>query len=170
MTSLAQSASPRMAKYHAAGDRKALRTLLWRLTMIGTLTGAAAIAVVVLAGRQILTLLYRPEYAGQTAVFIWIVVAVSLRYAYVFIGVVVTSMRRFVIQLLLRIGVFICLAAASPVLILRYGLVGGAIALVLVSALEGLAWVAIGYACVWRDHAQFPACSLDTAARAPATF
>jgi O-antigen/teichoic acid export membrane protein len=150
MGSLVQSASPRMAKYHAAGDGHAFKTLLIRLTLIGVVTGLAAVAVVLIAGRQILTWLYRPEYASQTAVFVWVVAAVSLRYTYVFIGVAVTAMRHFLVQFYLRVGIFLFLIVVSPLLIVRFGLVGGAIALVIVTAVEGAVWVSVGYEYVWK--------------------
>ena len=166
MSSLVQSASPRMAKYHAAGDGPAFKALLIRLTLIGVLTGLAAVGVVLVAGRQILTWLYRPEYASQTAVFVWVVVAVSLRYTYVFIGVAVTAMRHFLVQFYLRVGVFLFLMAVSPLLIVRFGLLGGAIALVIVTAVEGAVWLSIGYEYVWkwtRSSSSLPA----SGARAP---
>ena len=157
VNSLAQSVLPRMARYYAVGNGKAFKALLVRLIAVGALTGCAAFVVVRIAGREIMTLLYRPEYGSQTTVFVWIVAAVSLRYCYVFIGVAITAMRCFVVQLYLRVAVFICLVALSPLLILRFGLLGGAAALVLVNALEGAAWVAIGYAWIWRQPIGFPA-------------
>jgi O-antigen/teichoic acid export membrane protein len=150
MSSLALSASPRMASYHAANDRHAFKTLLSRLTLIGAVTGGAAVAVAIIAGRQILTWLYRPEYSSQAVVFVWIVVAASFRYTFVFVGVAITAMRLFLLQFYLRAGMFVVLLVTSPLLIRRFGLTGGALAMVLVAIVEGMVWLGIGYTRVWR--------------------
>ena len=75
VSALADSASPRLAKYYAAGDGSAFRTLMFKLVGIGALLGGAAILVTLVAGRQILALLYRPEYAQQADIFVWLMVA-----------------------------------------------------------------------------------------------
>ncbi len=156
VNSIAQSVLPRLSRYYAVGDGEGFRRLLARVTAIGVLTGCAALAVARIAGREIMTWLYRPEYGAQATVFVWIVAAVSIRYCYVFIGVAVTAMRCFVVQLYLRLAVLVCLLAMAPVLILRFGLIGGAGALVLVNSLEGAAWLAIGYALIWRQSKGLP--------------
>jgi O-antigen/teichoic acid export membrane protein len=166
--SIGQSTSSRLAQYYAANNKKAFQSLLLRLTLWGIAVGFGAVLVVFLAGRQILTILYRPEYGEQWRLFAWLVTAVAIRYTYVFIGVAVTAMRQFTIQLWLRIAVFSCLVALSPVLIMKFGLLGAAGALVIVSVLEGAAWVAIGYVYVF-GRSLWPARGVfETSAAAPA--
>jgi O-antigen/teichoic acid export membrane protein len=170
VNSLAQSASPRLAHYHAQGNAQAFKSLLRRLTLMGNTIGFAAVAVVVAGGREIMTVLYRPDYASQAAVFVWIVVAVSLRYSYVFIGVAVTAMRHFRVQLYLRIGAFVWLMLTSAILIKSFGLIGAAAALVTVAALEGCAWLAIGYFYIWKPEASRPETLVASPSGSPAEF
>jgi O-antigen/teichoic acid export membrane protein len=148
--SMAQSVSPRMARFHAARNGDELKTLLARLTLTGIIVGCAATTIAAFAGRRVLTLLYRPEYAAESVMFTLVVAAISVRYSYAFIGVAVTAMRHFLVQLYLRIAVLVCVILISPPMIVSFGLVGAAATLVIVNVLEGAAWAAIGYACIWR--------------------
>jgi O-antigen/teichoic acid export membrane protein len=161
ISSIGQSTSSRLAQYYAANNKKAFQELLLRLTLWGVAVGCSAVLAALYAGRQILTILYRPEYGDHERLFALLVIAVAIRYTYVFIGVAVTAMRRFTIQLWLRIAVCLCLLALSPVLISRFGLLGAATALIIVSALEGTAWVAIGYAYIGGRSFWPPRTSLE---------
>jgi O-antigen/teichoic acid export membrane protein len=78
VSALAESASPRLAKYYAAGNSTAFRTLLFKLVGVGAALGGAGVLVAVVAGREILTLLYRPEYGQQADVFVWLMVAAAI--------------------------------------------------------------------------------------------
>ena len=61
VSALGQSASPRLAKYYAAKNSRAFRQLLVRLVGIAALLGGLAIIAALVAGSQILTLLYQPR-------------------------------------------------------------------------------------------------------------
>lgn len=76
---LGQSASPRLARYYATGNRAAFRSLLLKLIGIGALLGGAGVLVALLAGCEVLTLLYGAEYARQD-VFVGVMVAGGLWY------------------------------------------------------------------------------------------
>ena len=123
---LGQSASPRLAKYYAAGNGPAFRTLLLKLVGIGALLGGAGMLAALVAGREILTLFYRPEYAKYVDVLVWLMVATGTGYAGSFLGYGITATRafsRFTVPYLIVTAIVI---GFSMLLIPTYGLVGAA--------------------------------------------
>lgn len=101
---LGQSASPRLAKYYAAGNNRAFRSLLLKLVGIGFLLGSAGVIMALIAGGDLLTLLYRPEYA-RPDLFVWLMVAAGFSYIASFLGYAMTAARYFRIQIPLFAGV-----------------------------------------------------------------
>jgi O-antigen/teichoic acid export membrane protein len=128
---LGQSASPRLAKYYAAGNSIAFRTLLLKLVGIGLLMGIAGVLVVLVAGREILTVLYRPEYAEYTDIFLLVMVTTAISDVCSFLGYGMTSARYFRIQTPLFAMVTAISAIACFWLIPNMGLRGAAIALII---------------------------------------
>jgi O-antigen/teichoic acid export membrane protein len=143
VSALAQSASPRLAKYYASRDVYPFRRLLVRLVAIGLLLGSAAVLVALVAGRQILTILYEAEYARYVEVLLWLTLAYALSYAASFLGVGMTAARYFRVQPV----VFGLLTAVtlllSFLLIPQYGLYGAAWATIATNAFQFLAAFAV---------------------------
>ncbi len=138
VNALGQSASPRLAKYYAAGNRSAFRALLVKLVGIGAILGGAAILVALVAGREILTLLYRPEYAEQKDLFVWLMVAAGLGYISSFLGYGMTAARYFRIQIPLFAAATVTAAIACLWLIPIMGSLGAAIALILAAIVQAI--------------------------------
>ncbi len=128
---LGQSASPRLATYYAAQNAGAFRKLLLKLVGIGALLGGAGIVVSLAAGKEILTLLYRAEYAMNLDVFIVLMAAAGIGYVASFFGYAMTAARNFRIQMPLFAVVTITSAVACSVLVPGNGLRGAAMALLL---------------------------------------
>lgn len=146
VTALGQSASPRLAKHYAAGAWQAFDSLLLRLVGMGAALGAAGVAVTLVAGRQVLTILYRPEYAEQADVLVWMMIAYGLQFAYVFLGTAINAMRRFAVQLPIQAMSCLLLAVGSMALIGSYGLVGVAWVLLGANLFEAVAFgVVVAY-------------------------
>jgi O-antigen/teichoic acid export membrane protein len=140
INALGQSASPRLAKYYAAGDQTAFDALLLRIIGLGGALGATGVLLAMAAGHQVLTFLYRPEYARHADVFVWLMAAAGLQYAYVFLGTAVNAMRRFTIQLPIQalsllVTLFLCLCLVSG-----HGLKGAAWAMLGTAAFEAAAY------------------------------
>ncbi len=129
VSALGESASPRLAKYYAAGNSIAFRTLQFKLVGIAALLGGVGVLVAVVAGRQILTLLYRPEYANHTDLFVWLMVVAGIAYISSFLGYGITAARYFRIQMPLFAAVVITSAIACLWLLPKFGLLGAVIAL-----------------------------------------
>lgn len=126
INALGQSASPRLATYYAKGRVDQFRVLLVKLTIIGTLIGLLGTLIVIFFGKQVLTIIYRPEYADHVNVFFWIMLSGAIGFAGGFIGYGLTAARYFRIQVPINVtGLFVILAG-SYLLIPNYGLVGAA--------------------------------------------
>ena len=130
VSSLAESASPRLAKYYAAGNSTAFRTLLLKLVGVGLMLGTAGVFVAVVAGKPILTLLYTPEYAERADLFAWLMVAAGMGYVSSFLGYGMTAARYFRVQMPLFVLVTGSCAIACFWLIPTQGVRGAAIALI----------------------------------------
>ncbi len=138
---LGQSASPRLARYYASRDVASFRTLLYKLMGIGALLGLGGVAVALVAGRHILTLIYKAQYAEQD-VLVWLMVGAAISYIGSFLGYGMVAARCFRIQLPLSALATGVTALACALLIPPYGLRGAAVAL-LISAVVQLAGGAV---------------------------
>ncbi|NJL66275.1 MAG: oligosaccharide flippase family protein [Microcoleus sp. SM1_3_4] len=131
VSALAESASPRLAKYYAAGNSTAFRTLLLKLVGVGLMLGAGGVLVAIVAGKPILTLLYKPEYAERSDLFAWLMVAAGMGYVSSFLGYGMTAARFFRVQMPLFALVTGSSAMACFWLIPTQGVRGAAIALII---------------------------------------
>jgi O-antigen/teichoic acid export membrane protein len=128
---LGLSVTPRLARHYAAGESSAFRTLLLKLLGFGTLVGTVAVLVAFFAGREILTILYRPEYAEHHDVFVMLMVAAGIDYLATFLDYGMTSARYFRVQMPLLAAVAGTAALACLWLVPLHGLQGAAVAVLL---------------------------------------
>jgi O-antigen/teichoic acid export membrane protein len=128
---LGDSASPRLAKYYASGDRSAYGLLLGRLIGIGSVLGAGVLAIAIIGGGPLLSLLYSPAYAQRQTLFIWLMAGSGIQYVASFLGYGITAARYFKVQIPISLTSTVCLAAACLWLIPAQGLIGAAIALLI---------------------------------------
>lgn len=140
VNALGQSASPRLAIYHASDNRSSFNKLVFWLLVLGAGLGALTVLIVAIGGRQILTVLYTPAYAANAHVFLWLAAAAALRYAYVFLGTALCAMRRFHVQLPIHMVSLGGLALTCAFLVPRFGMMGAAIAMFGSAVIEGLAY------------------------------
>jgi O-antigen/teichoic acid export membrane protein len=143
VNALGQSASPRLARYYAERNRAQFCTLLLKMAGIGTLLGVAGVLIVMVAGREILTLIYGPEYAGRAGIFVWLMVAAGIEYVASFLGYGITAARYFVVQVPLFVLAGSTSALACLWLVPAAGLQGAALAVVLTAAVQWCASLAI---------------------------
>jgi O-antigen/teichoic acid export membrane protein len=130
VSALGQSASRHLAEYYAFGNIRSYRILLLKLLGIGFLLGSAGMVAAWIWGKQVLTILYRPEYAAYPDVFMVIMVFVGIGFPGSFVGFGLTSAQYFRIQIILATCVAAITAVGSIWLIPRLGLMGSAISLV----------------------------------------
>jgi O-antigen/teichoic acid export membrane protein len=136
VSALGQSASPRLAQYYVAGNYKEFRSLLLKLLNVGGVIGGFGILVVLVAGPQILTLVYRREYADHTDVFLMLMVAAGIGYIASFLGYGMTAARYFKIQAPIFFAVCLTTTISCLLFIPEKRLVGAALAIVISTSLQ----------------------------------
>lgn len=127
---MGQSVVPRLATYYAHADFRRYHGLLMRLLATGVVIGIGGVTVAALFAEQLLTWLYRPEYAEHSRVFILVMWAGAGGYLMSGLGFGLTATRRFK-TLVLPYGLIALVALmAGYGLIPSHGLLGAAWALV----------------------------------------
>jgi O-antigen/teichoic acid export membrane protein len=136
INSLGQSAIPRLAKYYARGNIKGFGKLIFKMMVIGFLMGVLGLGVSILYGEQLLTLIYREEYAEHSEVFVLIMLAGLINYSGAFLGYGMTAARSFKIQPIIGLIWIISSMAGAIIFIPIYGLRGAAYTLILSSSVQ----------------------------------
>ncbi len=142
INALAQTAMPRLAQYVAQNQLKAFYGLLRKLMVIGITVGGLGVAVALIGGRPLLTLLYRPQYAAEAETFTLLMVAALIANVASFLNFAMAAVRSFDWQPPLFLAVVLTTALACAYLIPLYGLKGAALAQIisfLVQAVGSLA-------------------------------
>ncbi len=128
INALGQAAMPRLAQHFSAGNHSAFCSLLARLLSVAIAVGACGLFAIWLAGRPILSLLYKPEYAEYVTVFFWLGIGTVIFFVSGLLGYGMNAVRHFRAQLLVAVAVAIVTAAACAILIPRHHLIGAALA------------------------------------------
>jgi O-antigen/teichoic acid export membrane protein len=135
---LGQAAFVRLATHYARSEMRDFGHLLLRLLGIGAVLGIGGIVVARFFGEVILSTLFKPEYAQEAHLLVWLMVAAAIGYLGQFIGYAMTAARYFRSQIPLFLMVVISAALSSAHFIPLYGLLGAIYAL-LISMLVQLA-------------------------------
>lgn len=136
VSALGQSASPRLAKHYADGNKPAFRSLLLKLIGVGALLGVAGVLIALVAGRYILSLLYTPEYGERSDILVLVMMAAGIAYIASFLGYGMTAARYFRVQTPLFAVVMAISTAACFFLIPTGGLRGAAVALIIAASVQ----------------------------------
>jgi len=136
ISAVGQSVVPRLAKYYAVDDIIQYKRLLSRIMGIGLLLGGIGVLMALIAGRQLLTLLYRPEYADHVTAFVWLMVMAGVSYLASFLGYGMTAARYFKVQLPIFVIVTASTFGASMWLIPHFALTGAALSLTVGSLVQ----------------------------------
>lgn len=128
-----QSVTPRLAHLYQNGELAKSRKLLFQLLVLGATGGGLAVALGYAAGPQVLTVLYRPEYAKYMDVFLVLLLSAAPTYVASFFGYAMTAARIFWLQLPLSLLSTGTVAAACIFFIPRRGLMGAAEAVLVLS-------------------------------------
>ena len=136
MSALAQTSIPRLSKYYATGNRDAFRSLLFRLIGLGAFLGGVGLLLTYWAGREILTLVYRPEYAQYSDILFWVMFAAAINFVSTFLFFGLTAARYFKIQTMLHALITITITVASYFLIPTLGLMGASLVLIIASIFQ----------------------------------
>jgi O-antigen/teichoic acid export membrane protein len=168
IASMSYSVSPRLARVYAAGNLRGYCLLLLKMVAIGVALGAAAVATVLLFGRELLLILYTAEFAEYADVFVWAAIACGIGYVADFLGVGMIAARYFAIQMPLECLVLSATTAGCFLFMPAHGLAGAVGAIVLSSAVQAAGGLAV---CVYavvrgrRKEVLAPAAEAAEAAR-----
>jgi O-antigen/teichoic acid export membrane protein len=136
VNALGQSVLTRLAKQFAARDHARLRRFAWQLAGLTLSMSAVGTGIALLAGRPVLRLLYRPEFAEYSVVLAVVLAAAGLGWTAAILGYVSTGMRQFRAQTVLVAAAAATSAAVSYASVPWLGLYGGALAIATAGAVQ----------------------------------
>ncbi|MBX9680314.1 MAG: lipopolysaccharide biosynthesis protein [Gemmataceae bacterium] len=136
VNALGQSATPRLARHFAHGERREFFSLLTKLLGIGAFLGLGGLAIAAVIGRPLLTLLYRPEYGEHVELFLWLMAAAALQYLGSFLGYAITAARIIAPQVWLFAAVCGATSIGCWLWTPIYGAIGAAWALLLAGVVQ----------------------------------
>jgi O-antigen/teichoic acid export membrane protein len=141
--SLGQSAFTRLSRAYASGNITAFGSLLVVLLTCGAGLGVCGMLISKFAGREILTLLFRPEYAERADLLPWIMAAGAVLFMAQFLGFGLTAAGFYHSQVYLNILANVSLVAACYWLVARKGLLGAILAMLIAAIVQLVASAAI---------------------------
>ncbi len=134
--SLGQSAFTRFALYYAEQRRREFGALVKKLLGFAVLLGLGGVAVAWVAGRPILTSLFRPEYAERAPLLVWLMIAAAVGYLGQILGYAMTAARLVTPQVPLFALTAAVVTVASYLLVPAWGLAGGVAALLVAAVVQ----------------------------------
>jgi O-antigen/teichoic acid export membrane protein len=142
-----------LAKAHAAGNLTAFSSLLTKLLACGATIGAAGMIVSKLAGREILTILFRSEYAQRADLLPWLMAAGGVLFMAQFLGFGMTAANFYKSQVAVNILANLSLFLGCYGLVARQGLLGAILAMLIAAVVQLVGSVVI---LAWGARAQTP--------------
>jgi len=136
VVSLGQSAFTRLARSYATSNLVAFSSLLGKLLAFGATIGVCGMIISKLAGREILTILFRPVYAERADLLPWIMAVGGVVYMAQFLGFGMTAAGYYNSQVVLNILANLSLLAACHWLVARQGLLGVIFAMLIAAVVQ----------------------------------
>lgn len=136
VVSLGQSAYTRLARSYAAGNHRAFGSLLVKLLAFGALLGLCGMVISKLAGRQILTILFHPEYAQRAELLPWIMAAGGVLFMAQFLGFGLTAANFYHSQVVLNAVAIFSLLLGCWWLVPQKGLLGAIFAMLIAATVQ----------------------------------
>jgi O-antigen/teichoic acid export membrane protein len=121
---------PRLAEDFQRAPRRYCRTVLY-LTIAAGLSGVVCLVLAIVAGPQIMALIYTSKYAFLQSTFLWTMAATWVLMLVAVTGVAMTAARRFRVQVWNSLAAAAATAIACAAFVRPYGLDGAAIAVLI---------------------------------------
>ena len=151
-----------MARSYSQRNAGEFDALLGKLLLAGAAIGAVGMIVSQFAGREILTMIFRPEYAERADLLPWIMAAGAILFMAQFVGFGLTAAGYYYAQVLPNILATISLVATCSWLLARHGLFGVILSM-LIAALVQLVTSAIVLIVETRKHFSAPVTAGESA-------
>ena len=136
VVSLGQSAFTRLARSYAAGNLAEFCSLLAKLLAFGAALGVCGMILSKVAGREILTILFRPEYAERADLLPWLMAVGGVLFMAQFLGFGMTAAGYYNSQVVLNILANLSLFVACYWLVARQGLLGATFAMLIAASVQ----------------------------------
>jgi O-antigen/teichoic acid export membrane protein len=136
VVSLGQSAFTRLARSYATGNLAAFGSLLAKLLAFGAMLGVCGMIISKVAGREILTILFRPEYAERADLLPWLMAVGGVLFMAQFLGFGMTAAGYYKSQVVLNFLANLSLFAACYWLVARQGLLGATLAMLIAAIVQ----------------------------------
>ena len=162
VVSLGQAAFTRLARSYFHRNASEFDALLGKLLLVGAAIGVVGMIVSEFAGREILTMIFRPEYAERADLLPWIMAAGAVLFMAQFVGFGLTAAGYYCAQVLPNVLATISLVATCNWLIARHGLFGVILSM-FVAALVQLITSAIVLIAETRKHFSAPVAAGESA-------
>jgi O-antigen/teichoic acid export membrane protein len=111
ISAMGQAVSQRLAQHLFNGRIRVFQRLLLRSIGVAVVIGLGGVLVAVLAGQQVLSLLYGAGYSAHEGTFVLIMISAGISYVGWFLNIGMIAQRRFVLQLIL----YALVAAATAI-------------------------------------------------------
>jgi O-antigen/teichoic acid export membrane protein len=125
VAAIGQTVTPRLARYYTEHQR-AFRWLLLKVLLLLLVLGLAGLGVAVIAGKLILSLLFKPEYAAYNGLLIKVMLAGTMLFLFTGLNMGLTATRRFGVQLPIYAAAALACGVSSYLLIPWLGVDGAA--------------------------------------------
>jgi len=129
VSALGQSVCARLSRFFADGDVHHFKMLIGKLIGLSLVLGSVGIAGAAIFGKQILTLVYRAEYASHVSLLVVFAIAATVSSAASFLGYGMTAARCFRSQVPLIVLATLTSAGLTVALLPSCGLMGAGYAL-----------------------------------------
>ena len=136
VVSLGNSAFTRFTRAYAGGDITAFGSLLGKLLAFGAAFGCSGLILTKWAGREILTVLFRPEYAERSDLLPWITLTGAVLFMAQVLGFAMTAANLYHSQVVLNLLANLTLYAACSLLVGRQGLMGAIYAMLFAASVQ----------------------------------
>ncbi|MGA8144154.1 MAG: oligosaccharide flippase family protein [Candidatus Acidiferrales bacterium] len=127
-TALGYAAFARLSKLYFEGDLRSFKIVLAKAVAVCAAMGVCGLLGGAVLGRQVLTLLYRPEYAEHVDLLLWLLTVGAVGCVASCLGCAMSAASQFRVQVPLFLAVTGTSFVACHFLIPRFGLRGAALA------------------------------------------
>ena len=145
INSLGQTATPRLAKFFKEKDVRRFTLLLLQLTGIGFIMGLIYIIAVRFFGQQLLSFIYKPEYAKYMNEFLWMSFAAGIEFTFSFLGYGMTAAQYFKIQPVLFMLSVIVSVVCGYFLIPAFGILGAIFVILITTCFRGFSMAGVNF-------------------------
>jgi len=149
---LGQAAFGRLARAFADHNIPKFLALLLKMTCAGLALGLAGIVITAFKGKQILEIMYRPEYAQHANLLTYLMIAAGMGYLSQFFGYAVTAARIFVAQIPLSFIVVLTLTGTCYLWVPKFGVAGAIWAIAAAMLIQFLGYSSLLFMSIIRNR------------------